>query len=257
MQVEWWAIIATTLTAILGAPAAAYIQGRIVNGKPILEYQWLKNTALLAAPLGGDSALSIRHQETALRNPRIIDVSIRNAGKKEITESSFHAGNPIEISFDDSTIVEVKGVVTRPADRPQPIWTLSPDNKKLLIQPCLIAGAQESVFSIIADGEGDESKFRLISPIVGAEAKHVPVAEENPRRGLVPISVVLVLSVCLAACLALIVTLTIVDNKNVDDYNKLIDDYNSQVDDYERLNSCIAEAADNDEKPTEHCSDLR
>jgi hypothetical protein len=176
----FWTIFIGALAGISGTALGAWMTNRYANPKHQLEFQWMTNTALLEAA-SGTSAMTLQYRGVPLAEPRIIDVNIENASKKDITASSFHADAPIEI-FLDSKIIEVKGIGNWPSTSAPPGWSISPSGDRLLILPSLLTGGQEVTFSVIVDGPGDESKFRFIAPLTGVTPKHLP-KEDATRSG--------------------------------------------------------------------------
>ncbi|MFJ8346048.1 hypothetical protein ACIQ9J_06700 [Streptomyces sp. NPDC094153] len=171
----FWTIVVGAVATLVGGVVGAYFNNRFVNPKRELQYQWWKNTSLLETSDPSGSSLRVQHGTTTLTEPRVIDVLLRNVGKKEITASDFHLGKPIEISL-DSTIIEVKSVTTEPPTSVVPSVGVSHTNKELLISPCLLVGRQEVFISVVADGPGDERKFSLRAPLIGIDPKRLPDA---------------------------------------------------------------------------------
>ncbi|MFI7408528.1 hypothetical protein ACIBU0_07655 [Streptomyces sp. NPDC049627] len=161
-----WTVAIGALASILSAVAGAWVSNKYSNPKRELQYQWRKNTSLLETSSSSASSLTVTHGSTPLAEPRVIDVLLRNHGRREITSGDFHNGDPITVKL-DCLIVELKGVHSEPPTSIAPLVTVSSSNEELLVSPCLLVGGQEVVITVVADGPGDENKFELRSPLVG------------------------------------------------------------------------------------------
>ncbi|MFJ2770053.1 hypothetical protein [Streptomyces sp. NPDC087300] len=171
----FWTILIGAVATLIGAALGSWLTNKFSNPKREIHFAWIQNVSLLDTPTGGGSApLSVSHGTTTLAKPRIIDVTLHNAGKQAITASSFHAGRPIELDL-DATIVDVLSVKTSPSTSIAPSWVIS--GKVLELPPCLLASGQIVDFSILADGNSDDPVVR--SPLTDVEPVEV---KDRPSR---------------------------------------------------------------------------
>lgn len=228
----FWTVAVGAAASILSAAFGAWMANRYNNPKHRLEFQWYKNTSLLEAA-SGSGALTVQHGGTALTEPRVIDVSIRNNGKKEITASTFHANQPIEISL-DSKIIEVKDIQNEPPTSTPPNWSISPGGDKLLISPSLLVAKQQFKISVVADGPGDESKFRFIAPLIGIEPEQVLRYDHEKSTQRTKKLMNTALCLCAGTMVMAAIGLAIVSNQSQD----LLRDYDRVFDNRQDLSVC-------------------
>ncbi|MFH8737371.1 hypothetical protein [Streptomyces sp. NPDC017964] len=182
----FWTVSVGAAATILGVVLGAWLTNKFNNPKRRLEYEWRKNTSLLETSSPTGSSLRVQHGTATLAHPRVIDIMLRNSGKKEIVAVDFHAGAPIEIAL-DCVVVEIKNVATAPSTSLTPAVSISPSGRDLLVSPSLLVGGQEVVISVVADGPGDETAWNVRSPLVGIDPKfieRVEVDRTDPLRQL-------------------------------------------------------------------------
>ncbi|MFD3919126.1 hypothetical protein [Streptomyces sp. NPDC058595] len=162
----FWQILFSVFTTFLGVVIGAWLTNKYNNPRRELQYQWRKNTPLLETSTSSASNLTVSHGSTPLAEPRVIDVLLRNQGRKEITSSDFHNGDPITVKLDCS-IIELKEVHNDPSTSVPPEVTVSSDKTELIVSPSLLVAGQEVVITVVGDGPGNEEEFSLRSPLVG------------------------------------------------------------------------------------------
>ncbi|MGN9819371.1 hypothetical protein ACTMUQ_28985 [Streptomyces sp. SD11] len=169
----FWTILIGAMATLIGAALGAWLTNKYSNPKREIHFAWIQNVSLLDTSTGSGSApLSVSHGTTVLAKPRIIDVTLHNAGKQAITASSFHAGRPIEIDL-DATIIDVLNVKTSPSTSIMPSWVIS--GNVLEVPPCLLTGGQIVDFSILADGDSGNPIVRSpLTDITPVEVKERP-----------------------------------------------------------------------------------
>ncbi|MFE5089473.1 hypothetical protein ACFRCI_03545 [Streptomyces sp. NPDC056638] len=152
---SFWQFAITTIVALAVGALGAYATLRSSHPKRRLTYRTLANTSLFPDTQftgGGASVLRVTHGTTPVNRPRLVEVDIRNTGRRDITSAMFHNGDPIQFDLGVG-IVAILGVAATPTTSMVPPVVLGPSTQTILIDPCLIARKQAVVISALVDGD--------------------------------------------------------------------------------------------------------
>ncbi|WP_406490558.1 hypothetical protein OHB06_00810 [Streptomyces sp. NBC_01604] len=179
----WNTVITVTATAAftgLTVWAALYV------ARPKRRLLWLErsNVALLR---GGSAtgAVGVTYGGTPLGKPRLVELVLKNSGKRDIQQSDF-ASQDDSLAFDfGASIISVLSVKSVPDTGAIPGTRIA--GNVLYVHKSLIASKQQLLVSVLVDGDEDDLKCHsahlLETPIVEArsEADFLPIRQRLGR----------------------------------------------------------------------------
>ncbi|MDF3141789.1 MULTISPECIES: hypothetical protein [unclassified Streptomyces] len=150
---EMWSALISALIAVMMGLAALW--GALYVAKPKRRLLWVE--ALNAPLLSDTSASSSVHVSTGtavLTNPRVVQLGLKNGGRRDIVQSDFASDND-SLCFDfHAPIVQVMSTQVEPGTAPTP--TTRVDGTKLYVHKGLIKSSQVIRFSILVDGDNED-----------------------------------------------------------------------------------------------------
>ncbi|WP_031513676.1 hypothetical protein [Streptomyces sp. NRRL F-5123] len=174
---DFWQFAVTTVVALALGALGALATVRASNPKRRLVYRTLANTSLFVASHSATSALMVTHGITPVLRPRVIELELKNGGRKDITLDQFHAGAPIKYDL-GADIVAVLDVSTEPTGSTPPVVEVDPASRNsLTVKPFLLARKQVVRISILVDGAQADVQF-LSVPLVDVDRREGAAVEE-------------------------------------------------------------------------------
>ncbi|MFJ5732404.1 hypothetical protein [Streptomyces paradoxus] len=186
---EWWAsgafwqfAITTFIAVVIGA-LGAYATIRANNPKRRLDFGVVTNSSLFVTSHEQTGALSVTCNGTPVARPRIIDLELRNAGRRAITEAQFHGGDPIKFDL-GANVVAVLAVSSRPTGSIAPDVRVDPSSSQVIQIPAsLLAPRQRVRISILVDGPRADVEC-LAAPLVDVAIRHAELFDANRQHTL-------------------------------------------------------------------------
>ncbi|MFJ3984874.1 hypothetical protein [Streptomyces fungicidicus] len=163
---SFWQFVITTLVAMAIGALGAFATLRASNPKRRLSYRTLINTSLLATSTRQASHLSVTHGGTVLQRPRLIEVELRNTGRRDITAAMFHGGDPIRIDLGVDVIAVLDVEVDPDSTTPPRVVAAG---TSVEVHPTLLARRQTVVISILVDGRRSELACQV--PLVDVQIR--------------------------------------------------------------------------------------
>ncbi|WP_405659115.1 hypothetical protein [Streptomyces sp. RK9] len=170
----FWTVFVGAIVAVGVGIFAAYSNYRIVNPKCLFTYCLRKNTSLLNASGQVSGTLSVAHGTTRLSRPRVVEIEVKNEGRRAVTAQDFHGGDSIEFEV-GAPIIALLESDTVPSHSRVPNSSLA--GSVLRIEPSLLSSKQSTSFTLLVDGPRAELQCR--SSLVD-----VPVKERKPESPL-------------------------------------------------------------------------
>jgi hypothetical protein len=157
---DFWNTLITAIVAIVVAVCAAWATLRSVNPRRRLIWRQHVNTTLLP-DVNPATGISVTHGQNAVAEPRLVELLIKNAGRRDVQGSDFvNAENSLVFDF-GAPIVSVLGSRVEPATA-APCVT-SHRESELRIHPGLISRGQTIHLTVLVDGADREAVLKLAS----------------------------------------------------------------------------------------------
>ncbi|WP_351233830.1 hypothetical protein [Streptomyces sp. NPDC002133] len=173
---SFWQFGITIFVAMALGALGAFATLRANNPKRRLVYRTLANTSLFTASHSQTGALAVTHGTTPVSRPRVVELELRNAGRRDITVAQFHRSDPIKCDL-GADIVAVLDVSTGPAGSTPPSVAVDPASRAgLLIGPCLLARKQVVQISVLVDGPQSDVEY-LSVPLIDVDRRKEEVVE--------------------------------------------------------------------------------
>ncbi|WP_327390925.1 hypothetical protein OG728_31935 [Streptomyces microflavus] len=156
---SFWQFAITTLVAVAVGAVAAFATLRAANPKRRLDWETGYSVPLLITPQTGAGVLELTHNGVPVAHPRIVELRLRNSGRRDITQAQFH-GNA-SLTFDlGSRVVGVLGMTSSPAGAIPPVVTLTPSARPSVVEipPSLLARKQVFEVTVLLDGQHEEAR---------------------------------------------------------------------------------------------------
>jgi hypothetical protein len=171
-----WAFILVALTAIVVVITAV----AALVGRPRNRLTW---SVEMTSPLlsEGVDSLDITYQGQRIQEPYVVEVSLRNAGRRSISSSMFDQGRPIRWRFQVPILALMEA--SHSSDT-----TLHDD--ELLVFPQLILPGQSVKFTVLVDGKPDVS---LQSPLADVYTGRTDNGNEATRHSIYRRDIVLLI----------------------------------------------------------------
>ncbi|MFF0836670.1 MULTISPECIES: hypothetical protein [unclassified Streptomyces] len=189
-----WQFAITTITGIAVGVLGAVATLRASHPKRLLSWQVHSNKPLdswnSAGPPPPDSvpAIAVTFLGTPLAKPRIIELSIENRGRLDITSDMFHGGRPMEFDF-GVDVCAVLDLTTAPGGSVKPeietgtwmvVGTRTSGDSWLHLKPSLLSGQQKVTFTLLVDG--DEKPVQLLAaPLVNVRVSGTGTPPDDDR----------------------------------------------------------------------------
>ncbi|MEU5651285.1 hypothetical protein ABZ767_18445 [Streptomyces pseudogriseolus] len=167
---SFWQFAITTLVAVAVGFLGAFATLRASNPKRRLAYWTLANTSLFVASHSQTGALTVAHHGTTVQRPRVVELELRNTGRRDITAAQFHAGQPIVYDL-GADVVAVLEVASQPTGTVAPSVGISAGARhRIEVPPCLLARKQKVNISLLVDGP--ERPVRCLgAPLVDVQVR--------------------------------------------------------------------------------------
>lgn len=178
---SFWQFAITTLVAVAVGFLGAFATLRASNPKRRLAYRTVGNTSLFVASHSQTGALRVAHHGRAVERPRVVELELKNTGRRDITAAQFHAGESIVYDL-GANVVAVLEVASHPTGSVAPSVSISTENRgQIVIPPCLLARKQAVRVSLLVDGP--ERPVRCLgAPLVDVQVREVPEpGQERPH----------------------------------------------------------------------------
>lgn len=131
---SFWQFVITTLVAVAVGALGAFATMRASNPKRRLDYAALVNASLFAASHRQSSDLAVTYTGTPVGRPRIIELVLANAGRRDITAAQFHGGDPIKYDL-GAEVVAVLEVSSSPPGTVAPNVAVAPSSRQVIQIP--------------------------------------------------------------------------------------------------------------------------
>lgn len=146
---DFWNTVVTVLATVFVAILAAWATLRSVNPKRRLIWRQHVNASLLRG-VDGATAIGVSHGQNQLAEPRLVELLIKNSGRRDVQSSDFASVND-SLVFDLSVpVVSVLDARAKPPTAGIPVT--SHTGTELRIHPRLIAKGHMLQLSILVDG---------------------------------------------------------------------------------------------------------
>ncbi|MFB8351008.1 hypothetical protein [Streptomyces niveus] len=188
---SFWQFAITIVVAVAVGALGAFATTRASNPKRRLTYRTLANTSLFVASHSQTGALSVTHLGTAVARPRVIELELKNAGRRDITATQFHAGESIVFDL-RAQVVAVLEVTSSPDGAVAPAVTLTSQVGQIQIPPCLLMRKQTVWVSLLVDGSGADVRC-VAAPLVDVQVRQGDAIPVGMRRILTLMVITLVL----------------------------------------------------------------
>jgi hypothetical protein len=172
---SFWQFAITTLVAVAVGALGAFATLRASNPKLRLSYRALINTSLLTASTRQAAHLSVTYGGTVVPRPRLVEVELRNAGRRDITASMFHGGDPIKFDL-GADVIAVLDVDVQPGATTPPRVVAT--GTSVEVHPSLLVRQQSIVISVLVDGHRTDLSCQ--APLVDVEVR---VGREQDQLG--------------------------------------------------------------------------
>ncbi|WP_405799490.1 hypothetical protein [Streptomyces sp. NBC_01506] len=170
---SFWQFVITIIVAVALGALGAFATTRASNPKRRLTYRTLANTSLFVASHTQTGALSVTHSGTAVARPRVIELELMNAGRRDITAAQFHANE--NIVFDLGVeVVAVLEVASSPDGAVSPVVTPS-QLGRIQIPPCLLVRKQKVSVSMLVDGPVTPVRC-IAAPLIDVQVREETVS---------------------------------------------------------------------------------
>lgn len=186
---DWWAsgafwqFVITTLVGITVGFMGAWATLRAGNPKRQVRWSVVSNTPLIPDSLNGGThapdtvpVVAVTFLGIPLRKPRIIEISIFNHGRRDITAETFHRGESMRLDL-GVDVCAILDVTTNPDGTVKPefdhaAWTVSGGRHHgetwLDLRPSLLRGDQRVVVTLLVDGDSVPARLAA-APLVEVE----------------------------------------------------------------------------------------
>ncbi|MBB4714443.1 hypothetical protein [Streptomyces luteogriseus] len=149
---SFWQFAITTIVAVAVGALAAWATMRSANPKRRLNYGTRTNASLLIASHSQSGALQVTHNGTPVSRPRIVELELRNSGRRDITAAQFHANEPLKFNL-GADVVGVLGMASEPSGTIAPSIELPHATPRVIaIPPSLLARKQVFRVALLVDG---------------------------------------------------------------------------------------------------------
>ncbi|MEU0190133.1 hypothetical protein ABZ250_09790 [Streptomyces afghaniensis] len=170
----FWSISVGAVVAAGAAVLGAWATLRAATSKGRLTYCLRKNIALLNADDQIPISLSVVHGSTSVQNPRLVEIQVRNEGRRDIVAGDFHGAIPIKFNL-GAPVVALLGIDRHPEVAPEP--DVTHEETFLKINPSLIPRGQLVSFSVLIDKE-EEVDVEVEAALVDVRVGKRHVTEE-------------------------------------------------------------------------------
>ncbi|MET8012695.1 hypothetical protein ABZU86_10845 [Streptomyces sp. NPDC005271] len=190
---DFWNTVITVIVTVLVAVSAAWATLRSVNPRRRLIWRQHVNVTLLR-DVNPATAISVTHGQSVLSEPRLVELLIKNAGRRDVQSSDLvNAENSLVFDF-GVPVVSVLESRVQPVTA-APIET-SHSGSELRIHPGLISKRQVLELSVLVDGSECDVALRVASmletPVKRAgQGDFEPTSKRLLRVGQISIPVVL------------------------------------------------------------------
>jgi hypothetical protein len=147
---SFWQFAITTLVAVAVGALGAFATMRAANPKRRLVYSTPTNASLFAASHARTGALQVTHQGTPVSRPRVVELELRNAGRRDITAAQFHNGEALSVNL-GADVVGVLDVRSTPSTTVAPSVDTS-SSRVITIPPTLLVRKQVVRLTVLVDG---------------------------------------------------------------------------------------------------------
>ena len=180
---SFWQFAITTLVAVAVGFLGAFATLRASNPKRRLAYRTVSNTSLFVASHSQTGALTVAHHGTTVQRPRVVELELKNAGRRDITAAQFHAGESIVYDL-GADVVAVLEVASHPSGSVTPSVSISTGNRRqIVIPPCLLTRKQSVSISLLVDGSARPVRC-LGAPLVDVQVREAPDVTYEPLTGV-------------------------------------------------------------------------
>lgn len=171
---SFWQFAITTLAALMIGALGAFATLRAANPKRRLDFGTGPSVPLLIAAQTGAGTLELTHNGSPVASPRIVELRLRNSGRRDITQSQFHGNDSLRFDF-GAQVVGVLGMKSSPAGTIAPSVNLFATRPTVVeIPPSLLARKQ--VFEVTLLLDGPDAKVRCTAaPLVDVKIRRGPV----------------------------------------------------------------------------------
>lgn len=174
---SFWQFAITTVVAVTVGALGAFATMRASNPKRRLEYRSTANTSLLTSHEGA-GRLEVTYDATPVAEPRVIELELWNAGRRDITAIQFHDNGAITYDLGVS-VVDVLKVASSPAGTAAPAVLVDDRGKGIAVPPFLLKRNQTVSISILVDGP-ERPVTCLEAPLIDVQVQQAP---EFPTEG--------------------------------------------------------------------------
>lgn len=173
---DFWNTLISVVFGVGVGGLGAWVAFRASNPKKRLFWGVVSNAPLIASERAA-RAIRITQDQEVIEKPRIVRITIRNAGRKDIRREDYDSG-PASLVFD--LHAPVKGIVSvdsTPSHARAPEPPLK-DGNRILVQPFLMKHRQTVTFSVLVDGE--EGEVTCSAALLDTPVKNIDFSEAVP-----------------------------------------------------------------------------
>ncbi|MGW7465851.1 hypothetical protein ACWGJT_14370 [Streptomyces xantholiticus] len=176
---SWWQFAITITAALAVGALAAWATMRSNNPKRKINWWVQSNTPLMSEQFAGGN-LTVNFLGIPVASPRIVELVIANAGRRDITAGMFHNGEAMKFDF-EADVCTILDLTTSPGGSVLPsrntgAWTVVGNQTSgeswLEIEPSLLRRGQVVTVTVLVDG--DEKPVQCVRfPLVDVEQASV------------------------------------------------------------------------------------
>jgi hypothetical protein len=145
----WNTVITVVATLVVGGVA---VWATLAAAKPKRRLLWgeVENFRLIVSRQAAAS-IEIIHDGVPLQNPRVVRLTLKNSGRRDIVSTDFASGDSSLVFDFHNTILSTISTDVEPSSAPEPL--LSTIGGNLIIRPGLIKSGQKVSISVLVDGD--------------------------------------------------------------------------------------------------------
>ncbi|MEU7077329.1 hypothetical protein ABZ938_06020 [Streptomyces sp. NPDC046409] len=169
-NVDIWAIVVTSVVALVIGWAGAWVAFRAANPKLRLDW-WVTENSALMRPVDGVS-ITLQADGTPVEAPRMVTLRVTNTGRKDIVGSMFHDGKPLTFDL-GAPVITVLDIDSGPHERAPDLTGGQGGQSKVEMQPTHFACGRSVAWRFLLDGP-DAHIGVVQQPLVDVQVRETP-----------------------------------------------------------------------------------
>ncbi|MFG2272090.1 hypothetical protein ACGFNY_20305 [Streptomyces chartreusis] len=173
---DFWNTLVSALLGIAVGVASVLATLKAQNPKRRIVWEVHSNQSLVPTTTSGAPSVTISHVHSTgpLTEARLVELKLRNAGRKDVIPGDFTLGNESLVFDFGVPVAALLDVATDPPSAPQPNIIISGNELKVASSPIL--RGQELSYSVLINGPEKKVKIKT------AAILNTPPREGNPAR---------------------------------------------------------------------------